>query len=226
MDIRAEVVHAPSRIRRATQKDIPFLAWCNREASSPAPNFCYWDPLLDELNTDTMTFIETVFRADALAWGSCEEFFVVEEYGLAIAGASGFVMDTQDYRPLRLSRLGDVADMLGWTKGMAEVFRQRYEAVWSNPQDVSLAPCASWIIECVAVVPEARGRGVAKTLLQALLEEGKQLGHTDAGISVTLGNEAAQKVYEAIGFQMYVTYGAAYFEGAFPGTIKYRLRLK
>lgn len=226
MDTLAEVVHASSRVRRATREDIAFLAWCNREATSPAPDFCYWDPVLDGLNTDTMAFIKTIFHANALAWGRCEEFFIVEEYGQPIAGASGFVMDTQDYRPLRLSRLGDVADMLGWTKRMEGEFRQRYEAVWHDPQDVSLAPCASWIIECVAVVPEARGRGVAKTLLRALLEEGKQQGHTHAGISVTLGNEAAQKVYEAIGFQMYITYGAAYFEGAFPGTIKYRLRLK
>ena len=68
-------------VRRATQKDIPFLAWCNYEASSPAPGFCYWDPLLEGTNTETMKFIEAVFQADALAWGNVDNFFVVEEKG-------------------------------------------------------------------------------------------------------------------------------------------------
>jgi AcrR family transcriptional regulator len=49
--------------------------------------------------------------------------------------------------------------------------------------------------------------------------------HTYAGISFTAGNAAAQRVYEGVGFQLYLMYGAEYFEGAFPGTINYRMRL-
>lgn len=217
---------AALHIRRATRADLDFLAWCNYEASSPAPHFCYWDPLLDGFDTDTMAFIRAVFARDALAWGTCEQFFVAEAHGTLIAGASGFTTDADDYRPLRLARLPDVANTLGWSAAMLAQFRERYEAVWHDPHDPTLAPCAPWIIECVAVVPEARGRGVAKTLLSALLAAGVDQGHRQAGISVTLGNIPAQKVYEAVGFQMYLTYGAEYFDGAFPGTIKYRLRLE
>jgi GNAT superfamily N-acetyltransferase len=77
----------------------------------------------------------------------------------------------------------------------------------------------------VAVRPEARGRGVAKRLLQAVIERGRDLGHPAAGIAVTAGNEPARRVYEALGFQLYLQYGAAYFDNAFPGTLKYRLPL-
>ena len=221
-----EITHTQTlHIRRATHDDIPFLAWCNYEASSPAPNFCYWDPLLEGLSTATMTFIEAVFRADALAWGTPSDFFVVEEAEKLIAGASGFVMDSHDYRPLRLERMPTVASLLGWTEEMLRQFQQGYEAVWRDPLDTTLAPSAPWIIECVAVVPEARGRGVAKRLMSALLEEGRRRGFSHAGISVTLGNDAARRVYEGVGFQVYVMYGAEYFDGEFPGTLKYRIPL-
>lgn len=212
-------------VRRATQKDIPFLAWCNYEASSPAPGFCYWDPLLEGTNTETMKFIEAVFQADALAWGNVDNFFVVEEKGKSVAGASAFMMDANDYRPLRLSHFAEVARELGWPSKTEKEFLERYEAVWSNSKDETLAPHTSWIIECVAVAPDKRGQGIARVLLEALFEEGRRLGHSHAGISVTDGNQAAKRAYEKAGFQMYLTYGSDYFDGAFPGTVKYRLKL-
>jgi ribosomal protein S18 acetylase RimI-like enzyme len=211
--------------RRATRDDISFVAWCNFESTSPAPGFSYWDPLLAPLQTDTMTFIKTVFAYDALAWGRVENFFIVEESGIPVGGASGFTMDEADYRPLRMDRLPDVARALGWDAGTMAQFLHGYESVWNDPHDATLAPTAHWIIECVAVVPEARGRGVAKTLLRAILDEGRRLGHTRAGISVTIDNEPAKRVYEALGFQTYMLYGAEYFEGQYPGTIKYRMNL-
>ncbi len=89
-------------VRRATREDLVFVAWCNYESSSPYPGFCYWDPLLEGLNTATMKFIEAVFRSDALGYGRVEDFFIVEEAGKPLGGASGFVMNAADYRPLLL----------------------------------------------------------------------------------------------------------------------------
>ena len=213
------------RVRRATRDDIPFLAWCNIAATSPEPGFCYWDSLLEDTKTSTLEFIQAVFAADALAWGKVEEFFVIEEAGQLLAGASAFTMNRDDYRPFRLERLSNVAKMLGWNHETLEQFRFGYENVWSDPQDSSLAPQAPWIIECVAVIPEARGRGLVRRLFNALFDEGRKLGHSHVGISVTTGNEAAQRAYESIGFRLYLQYGADYFNDAFPGTTKYRLSL-
>jgi ribosomal protein S18 acetylase RimI-like enzyme len=207
--------------RRATRNDILFLAWCNVEATSPEPGFCYWDPLLEATGTPTIRFVEALLQHGALAWGEVEQFFVLEKRGKPVAGASAFSMHPDDYRPLRLERLADVARDLGWSDDALNAFRTGYERVWSDPKDATLAPHAPWIIECVAVIPEARGRGMTR----ALFDEGRRLGHTRVGISVTTGNLAAQRAYEAIGFQLYVQYGADYFDGAFPGTTKYRLRL-
>ncbi|MCU0464418.1 MAG: GNAT family N-acetyltransferase [Anaerolineae bacterium] len=216
---------AAINIRPATRADLPFVAWCNYEASSPAPNFCYWDPLLEGLNTDTMDFIRAVFEEDALAWGKVEDFWLIELDGQVVGGASGFVMETQDYRPFRLDRLPAVAARLGWDAAALAQFSAGYEAVWSDPHDPTIAPSAPWVVECVAVKPEVRGRGLAKRLVGAILEAGRERGYQQAAISVTLGNEAAQRVYEAVGFRMYMTYGADYFGDAFPGTVKYRAHL-
>lgn len=211
--------------RRATRNDIPFLAWCNVEATSPEPGFCYWDPLLEATGTPTTRFVEAVLRQGALAWGEVEQFFVLEEGGKPVAGASAFSMRSDDYRPLRLERLADVARDLGWSDDALNAFCTGYERVWSDPKDATLAPHAPWIIECVAVIPEARGRGLTRALFEALFDEGRRLEHARVGISVTTDNLPAQRAYEAIDFQLYVQYGADYFDGAFPGTTKYRLRL-
>ncbi len=214
------------KIRQATREDIPFLAWCNYEATSPEPGFCYWDPILEGFNTDTMAFIQAVFEADALAWGRADQFFVVEVDGKLVGGASGFEMDAEDYRPLHLSLMPKVAQVLGWSEKNLQEFMRRYEEVWRDPHDVTISPSSPYIIECVAVKPEMRGQGIAKQLLNHICETGKQRGHSSVGISVTIGNEPAMRVYEAIGFKNYVTYWADYFDGYFPGTIKYRRHME
>jgi ribosomal protein S18 acetylase RimI-like enzyme len=93
-----------------------------------------------------------------------------------------------------------------------------------------LTPQAPWIIETVAVLPEARGRGLGKALLRALLEEGRLQQHSHAGIMVINGNEAARHTYESIGFKPYQTFHADYFtqqfDLEFPGITKFGLCLK
>jgi GNAT superfamily N-acetyltransferase len=213
-------------VRRATAADVPFVAWCNFEASSPAPGFCYWDPLLEGLGTKTMAFIEALLECDGLAWGRVTDFFVVRDGAELIAGASGFHMNPNDYRPLRLEHLPKIAERLGWDESAQSAFLQRYEAVWSDPKDVTLEPHAPWVVECFAVILERRGQGVAQLLLEAIFAEGARLGHSHVGISVTAGNEPAERAYQKAGFKMHVSYGADYFDDAFPGTIKYRKALQ
>lgn len=221
----AQTIAVVRTVRPATREDLPFIAWCNYESSSPYPGFCYWDPLLEGFNTPTMTFIHALFEADALAYGKVEDFFILEEAGKPLGGASGFVMSAEDFRPLHLHRMADVAHRLGWSPATLETFLTRYQSVWRDPQDVTIAASAPWTIECVAVIPEARGRGIGRQLLGAIIQAGKAHGHSHVGIAVTIGNEPAQKLYEGLGFKPYVTYWAAYFEEQFPGTAKYRMAL-
>jgi ribosomal protein S18 acetylase RimI-like enzyme len=210
--------------RRATNADLDFIAWCNIEASSPSPEFCYWDPLVAHTGTDTRTFVREVLAQDALAWGRITDFWLIEQNRTPVAGGSAFEMDAQDFRPLRLNKMAGVAQKLGWSDEALGQFMGIYTGVWPDAHDATLAPHAPWILECIAVVPEARGRGVAGRLLAALIAEGCRRGHSHAGISVTNGNAPAERAYEKHGFKLHIQYGADYFDDAYPGSTKFRIK--
>ena len=216
--------------RQATIADIPFLARIEYEASLPPLNHCFWEDLLAGIGTTALAFIEAKLKADASNWGGVEDFWVVEEDGKPMAAAAGYVPSEQEnYCPLRLSRLEAMAEILNWSKATTEMFRDRYLELWGNDlRPDFLTPQASWIIENVAVLPEARGRGLGKALLNALLQEGKSQQHSHAGIMVINGNDVAQHTYESIGFKPYQTFYSHYFSDhadmEFPGVTKFGLR--
>ncbi|WP_199332090.1 GNAT family N-acetyltransferase [Anabaena lutea] len=108
---------------------------------------------------------------------------------------------------MRLSRLEAIAQELKWSPKTTTAFHNRYMELWGGDlQPFFLTPQASWIIENVAVLPEARGRGFGKALLRALLEKGQSQQHTFAGIMVINGNNVARHTYESIGFKPYQTF--------------------
>lgn len=216
--------------RKATIADIPFLARIEYEASLPPLNHCFWEDILEGTGTTALEFIEAELRADASNWGAVEDFLVLQEEGVPVAAAAGYVPNQEDYCPLRLSRLEAIAQALNWSEATAQTFHDRYFELWGgNLQPFFLTPQASWIIENVAVLPEARGRGLGKALLRALLEEGKSQNHEFAGIMVINGNETARRTYESVGFKPYQTFHADYFVEQFglefPGVTKFGLRL-
>lgn len=59
-------------------------------------------------------------------------------------------------------------------------------------------------IHAVYVVPEARGRGIARQLIQHIIVHARGLeGLRDVALAVTVGNAAARQVYVAAGFVPY-----------------------
>lgn len=215
--------------RKATIADIPFLAKIDYEASLPPMDHCFWEDILDGTCTDTLSFIEPMFRADASNWGSVTDFTILGEQGKPVAAAAGYAPSSEDYCPLRLSCLDKIAQMLKWSKEIMTTFHERYLNLWGGDlRPVFLTPQAPWIIETVAVLPEARGRGLGKVLLRSLLEEGQSQRHSHAGIMVINGNDVARHTYESIGFKPYQTYYAQYFTQQFgldfPGITKFSLQ--
>ncbi|MGV2830323.1 GNAT family N-acetyltransferase [Myxosarcina sp. GI1(2024)] len=216
--------------RKATTADIPFLARIEYEASLPPLNHCFWEDLLDGTGTTALQFIEAELRTDASNWGNVADFLILETQGKPVAAAAGYVPGTEDYCPLRLSRLEEIAHELKWSRENLTAFRDRYMALWGEDlRPVFLTPQATWIIENVAVLPEARGQGFGKALLRALLEKGRSQQHDFAGIMVINGNDVARHTYESIGFKPYQTFYADYFSEQFnikfPGVTKFGLRL-
>ena len=211
--------------RKATIADIPFIARIEYEASLPPLNRCFWEDLLEGTGTSALQFIEAELKTEASNWGGVTDFLILEEAGKPVAAAAGYVPNAENYTPLRLSRLDAITQVLGWSKATAVIFRDRYLAIWGdNLCPLFLAPHATWIIETVAVVPEARGRGLGKAIVKAVLDEGRSQQHDHAGIMVINGNEAARHTYESVGFKPYQTFYADYFSQQFniefPGITK------
>lgn len=216
--------------RKATTVDIPFLAKIEYEASLPPLNQCFWEDMLQGTETSALQFIEAKLQADASNWGNMADFLILEEQGKPVAAASGYVPNPEDYCPLRLSRLEAIAQDLKWSQESKTTFRNSYIELWGGDlRPLFLTPQATWIVENVAVLPEARGKGFGKALLSALLEEGRSQQHAYAGIMVINGNDAARHTYESIGFKPYQTFYADYFSKQFniefPGITKFVLRL-
>lgn len=217
--------------RKATVADIPFLAQIEYEASLPPLNHCFWEDMLEGTHTTALQFIEAELKTDASNWGNVPDFVVLEEQGKPVAAAAGYAPNWDDYRPLRLSRLEAISQELGWASKTTSTFRDRYlELFTGDSRPFFLTPQAPWIIENVAVLPEARGRGLGKILLKAVLAEGKAQQHSHAGIMVINGNDRARRAYESIGFKPYQTFHADYFleqfNIEFPGITKFGLNLK
>jgi len=81
------------------------------------------------------------------------------------------------------------------------------------------------IIENVGVLPDYRGQGLGRRLLQEAIAVARDTGLSHVGIMIIHGNDPAQRLYESLGFQPYVTYYADFFDNQFPGVTKYRMAL-
>jgi ribosomal protein S18 acetylase RimI-like enzyme len=217
-------------VRKATIADIPFLAQIEYEASLPPLNHCFWEDILQDTSTSVLEFIEAKLRTNASNWGFVSDFSILEEDGQPVAAAAGYTPNTEDYCPLRLSCLAKISQALNWSSAVATAFCDRYEQFWgSDSRPFFLTPQTPWIIENVAVLPAARGRGFGKILLRALLAEGKSQQYSHAGIMVINGNDVARHTYESIGFKPYQTFHADYFSQQFnldfPGITKFGICL-
>jgi ribosomal protein S18 acetylase RimI-like enzyme len=228
--LKETVMPATLSTRPATIADIPFLAKINYEASLPPLNQCFWTEILQGTKTDALQFIEAMLGSEASNWGTVTDFLILEEQGKPVAAAAGYVPNLEDYCPLRLSGLATLAQNLNWSDEIATAFCDRYEQFWGGDcRPFFLTPQVPWIIENVAVLPEARGRGFGKVLLRALLDRGRSQHYSHVGIMVINGNDIARHTYESIGFKPYQTFHAEYFiqqyNLEFPGVIKFGLCL-
>lgn len=122
-------------IRPATSADVPFLAHMQHEASLPPANFSFWDIALMGMDIDTLRFIETVMRLNAGAWGSVDQFLIMEQAGRPIAAAAGIEPDDAFARgPVRIADIDRIGVALGWSPEATEAYRERYEEQWPDPE--------------------------------------------------------------------------------------------
>ncbi|MFC0040034.1 GNAT family N-acetyltransferase [Actinomadura rayongensis] len=83
----------------------------------------------------------------------------------------------------------------------------RYAAAGDGAAVGRAVPQGDWLgVYCMAVRPEARRRGLARTVLRALLADGRARGARRAYLCVTERNAAARALYAAAGFTVAARY--------------------
>jgi len=74
-------------------------------------------------------------------------------------------------------------------------FVQLYPSFWS------VAACRSWILNDLYVVPEGRGAGVGRALMERARAHAEATAAGGLDLSTQRGNLAAQRLYEAAGWK-------------------------
>lgn len=213
-------------VRQATVSDIPFLAEIDCMASTPPFEQSFWEELTQPAGTPAKQFLEAVLVQEASNWGNVEDAIVLELEGVAAAACIVYEpsSDPDAWHPVNLSKLGAIAQKLGWSTEATETFEQAYKQVWTSGGGTFLEPQAPVIVESVGVRPQYRGKGLGKALMEAAFAQARQKGHDEIGIMAIHGNEPARRLYEQF-FEPYLTFHAAYFDIDFPGITKFKAAL-
>jgi translation initiation factor 4G len=123
-------------------------------------------------------------------------FVIAEIDGAPVGALSGYAPAVKKTGHF-VGALDRTLQARGWSEAHRLLLGKRIlpaVAVFSeNPTD-------RWIVEWVALRPEARGKGIAAELLAAILDRGRAQGFTGAQITYLIGNEPARRTYERAGF--------------------------
>jgi len=214
-------VMAP-RFRAAHAADVPFLATVLEMAGRGHLPRGPWDLSFPDAGERTRA-LELLAGDAPRSWCHHSVFEIAEVGGEAGAAMVSFDSD----------ELGDSLD-----KALFEVFQR---LAWSPERMAALGPLITpylrcfpdmppgvWIVENVGTRADLRRRGLVGALLERALECGRERGFARAQISCLIGNDAAQRAYEKVGFRVAEELRDAAFEAALgaPGFSRMTLALK
>lgn len=129
-------------------------------------------------------------------------FLVAEVDGKPAAALSGYDTRTVSIEAFVQAWRHALIDLRGWTPEQWEEFDRR-----RAPFRSAVCKCDDsdgngwWVVEWVGTLPEYRGMGLMHRLLLSILQEGRKRGLKRAKVTGFIGNIAAQRAYEKVGFK-------------------------
>jgi GNAT superfamily N-acetyltransferase len=188
-----------TRIRAATRRDAPFLAWVMLAASRSHLPRGAWDLHVDGPEPRVLAFLERMAVQPIDSFCRWERFFVAEVDGRPAAALSGYA--PRDLGSVDPTPAIDAASraVLGWGRPELVAAAARLTPFFTC---VSEPPLDAWAIEWVATHPDFRRRGLIHELLLAAMRAGRERGHSDSQILVLIGNTPAQCAYERAGYRV------------------------
>jgi ribosomal protein S18 acetylase RimI-like enzyme len=213
------VVRAMSvSIRKAGEEDSPFIAWVELAAARSHLPRGFFDVSLDTPEDQTLAIIGKICDSEVLSFAHWSGFLVAEIDGIPAAGLSGYDPAERDTETF-VTAVQDGLARSGWEAAEIEAAFERLTPFVTCSMET---PPDCWVVEWVATRAEFRGRGLVRSLLEAILEEGRRRGFGQAQISLLLENHPAQRAYESAGFKVEEEKRHPLFEETFgsPGMLR------
>lgn len=194
-------------IRPARKDDAAFLAWAVIEAARSHRPRGFWDLWVPDGDA-RLAFVEQLLVAQSPSMFHWTVFHIAEWRGHPAATLSG--CDPSLLAPADAA-VGEGMVASGWSEAEGAAAIGRAKAFFGCMHET---PPGAWLVESVATRPEARGQGLAAALIEHVLEGGCRSGHSEAKLSLMIGNTPAQRVYERAGFAITAEKRDAAFEAA------------
>lgn len=209
-------VHTRSRIVEATPDHARFLAWVCLTAFRSHLERGFWDFMIEGDDQDRLRYLSALVTTDQKHWSHWSTFLVSEVGGRPVSALGGYFEAELGGPTLRLAGM-EANQRTGRTEEAAAAGFARASTIMNVLPDHAEG---AWIVENVATLPEYRRQGQCERLMEAMLERGRGRGATVSDISVFIGNDGAQRVYERCGFEVVGEKRDPDFEGVYltPGT--------
>lgn len=182
------------QFRAAVAKDVPFLAEVLLMAGRGHLPRGPWDLAFPDASERTRA-LELLAGGETRSWCHRSVFEVADVGGEA--GAAMVSFESDELGDSLAKALLDVWQRLEWSpERMAEIGPLLAPYLRCFPD----MPPGTWIVENVGTRADLRRRGLVGALLERALERGRARGLARAQISCLIGNDAAQRAYEKVGF--------------------------
>ncbi|MDG2304920.1 MAG: GNAT family N-acetyltransferase [Candidatus Binatia bacterium] len=187
-----------TEIRRAQEKDTSFIAWVQLAAARSHVPIGFFDLAFPGEEEQRLSLIERVCATKTLSMCHWSGFFVADVDGEPVAGLSGYEPTTRGHETFAAA-MSEGLRGAGWTPEEVDGAFGRMGPFLKCAPD---SPDDAWIVEWVATTDGFRGRGLIRSLLERVLEEGKQKSYRRSQISLLIDNHPAQRAYESAGFKV------------------------
>lgn len=167
-------------LRKATPKDAADLAIIDNMASHGMSLQFWQHAVIEGEAEDPLVFARERFADPQSPFGWANAMVAQSQSGELLGALTAYVMPAPDDEVDEIKRLfpefAPVFELFGYAVG-------------------------DWFIDSLGIFPQGRGRGVARTLVQRALENGRLQGMKHAALVVESENQTAFRLYEALGFE-------------------------
>lgn len=186
-------------IRPATEADVPFLVWVVKTAEASGTDVISYQRLFDLTDTELDDLLTNALAEEVDGCDLSYQNYVVAEWMGERVGACAAWIEADDYAPSHLIK----GQMLAWVLGNDRLQAAREKIDLINEVNVLRDP-GTLQLESFAVVPEHRGKGITRAMIQHHIDQykNKRPELQYAQIAMMSSNLQGLRAYEKAGFQL------------------------